>query len=158
MNSFTRSQKAALILFILFGVVGLVDSSLIHLKEIASLTTPDAFASCKINELLDCGAVARSHYSHLFGIPVSQLGMYFYEAVAVLGICLAFGFKLLRWQVIGLSLLMLGALFFSYNLLFVSYFGIGALCIYCLVSNLSTTVVVISWIVFALPFLKRVRV
>lgn len=148
-----RAEISVIILMILFGVVDFIDSFIIHLKEIAGSTNPSAFQSCQINSFLDCGVVAKSQYSHILGIPVSLIGILFAEGIILLGIVILFGFKLVQWQKTALSLVIAVALAFSYRLLFVSYFGLGVLCPYCIISNITTTLITISWFVY-LYFIK----
>lgn len=143
-----------LILVLLFALVGFIDSSLVHLKEIAAHSDPDAFASCSINAQFNCATVASSRYANLLGLPVSQIGMYFYEAAAIIAAVLLLGWKPSRTIVGLLTLAVTGGLLFSFYLLYMSYFGIGSLCIYCLISNVSTLGVVVGWLVFAIPRLR----
>jgi len=149
-----KIQQFGLALLILFALVGLIDSAAIHLKEIASLTDSTAFNSCKLNSTLDCSTVAKSEYSHIFGVPISLLGALFYDAIAVFGSTLVFGFKPQRWQFWTATAIILSSLLYSFWLLFISYFGIGALCPYCLVSDFSVAMVSIGWLLFAIPFLR----
>lgn len=143
------SQKTVLlVLAAVFAAVGLLDSVLVHLKEIAALTDVSAFGSCTINSLLDCGAVARSAYSHVFGVPVSLFGIMYYTAFLALVITMLSGFRPRPWQMWGVSLLATGSLAFSAWLLYISYYGIGALCPYCLVSDASSAIVCVAWLIY----------
>lgn len=142
------AEASALITMGAFGVVDFIDSFLIHLKEIASLKDPSVLTSCKIGSLLDCGAVVNSSYSHLFGIPVSLIGIIFAEAIFLLSIILLFSFSLKKWMKWILSLILVCALSFSCYLIFMSYFGLGVFCPYCLVSNVSTLMITMSWLAY----------
>lgn len=147
-------KQIPVILSALFALTGLIDSTLIHLKEIASLTDKTAFASCSLSGLINCETVAKSPYSHLFGMPVSLLGIFFY--VAVLTACVAFltGWRPPRFIFWGMTLLIMGSFFFSLYLFIMSYFQIHALCPYCLVSDGATLGVLIAWFPFAWPHLN----
>ena len=144
-----------LILLVIFALAGLIDSTLIHLKEIVAKTDPNAFASCSTDGILNCASVAASKYSHLLGIPVSLIGIWFYEASLILGIVLIMGLPLKRIHYILLTLGIAGSLTFSLYLLFMSYFGVGSLCRYCLISNATTLGISITWLVYVLPILKK---
>jgi len=154
--TFRPTRKHVLLALItLFAAVGLVDAILVHLKEIASLTDPNAFNSCKINSVLDCSTVARSQYSHIFGFPVSLFGILFYDAILVLTITLLAGFQIRPWQAWVITVIAGISLAFSYWLLYISYFGIGALCPYCLVSDFCSTVVSLSWFGYHLQLTRQ---
>ena len=152
MNS--RRSTVLISLILLFAAFGLFDSILIHLKEIDALTNPSAFDSCKIGAILDCSAVANSPYSKMFGVPVSLFGILFDQSMLILSITLLAGFKLKRWMWQVTTVIITLAFLFSIRLLIYSYFGIGFLCIYCLVSNISTTGIFIFWNALAYKQLK----
>ncbi len=153
----SRRLGIAIACMALFAAAGFIDSSLIHLKEIDALRNPEAFASCSINAVLDCGRVASSKYAHFAGLPVSLLGICFYLSALVASLMILLGFPLRRWMALGASVALVGSLFFSLRLLYVSWFGIGVLCPYCLVSNLTNLGVVVSWLVAVVPNLLPKR-
>ncbi len=144
----TRSLQ--ILLAVIFGVaaVGMVDSILIHLKEIAAKTDASAFASCSTEGIINCSKVADSKYSQFLGFPVSLFGVMFYQTMALLSAGLLLGFKPAPWVRTAISLLVLGAFAFSLRLLYFSYFAIGYLCPYCLVSNVTTLLVTIFWFIY----------
>lgn len=147
-KNIARKETSALIIMGAFGVVDFIDSFIIHLKEIASTKDPSVLASCKIGSLLDCGAVVNSSYSHLFGVPVSLIGIIFAEAIFLLAVILLLGFTLEKWMKWVLSIILVCALSFSLYLLAMSYFGLGVFCPYCLVSNVSTLMITVGWFVY----------
>lgn len=152
MTTSTRFTKMLLAYIIIFAAVGLWDAFSIHLKEIEGATNPNVFKACNLNSILDCGTVARSKASQFLGVPVSLFGVLFYQASLFLGACLALEFPILsrRWLLWSINLVMATALLFSFRLLYISWFGLGVLCPYCLTSNLSTLIVVVSWFLFVL--------
>lgn len=143
-----RLAKIVLLYISIFALIGWIDSTLIHLKEIAGITDPNAFTSCHLNSVLDCGAVAKSKSSHFLGLPVSLIGIMFYEGAFFGTLAIWLGLSLPKWLRVSLSVLSIGALYFSFRLLYISWFGLGVLCPYCLVSNLSTLFVTVGWFWF----------
>lgn len=139
-----KRNLPVIIVFVL-ALVGLIDSTLIHLKEIASVTDVNAFKACSLSAFLDCGQVAKSHFSHIFGMPVSLFGIYFYSAMLGIGFALLNGWKPTRTILWLLTAAIGVGVLFSIWLFFISYFGIGALCIYCLVSDTATLLMFVAW-------------
>lgn len=140
-----RVIRILLVLLCLSAAVGLADSFIIHIKEIAAKTDPSALASCAINDVFNCVKVAESRYAQFWGIPVSLIGIMYDQAALMIGVGLLGGLRLnftMKWLI---SIVVVVSLYFSYRLLYYSYFGIGVLCPYCLVSNVSTTFVTLFW-------------
>lgn len=140
-----RVIRILLVFMCISAALGLVDSLIIHIKEIAAQTDPNALQSCAINDLFNCVKVAQSRYSKFWGIPVSLIGIMYDQAALMIGVGVLSGLRLnftMKWLI---SLVVAISLFFSYRLLYYSYFGIGAICPYCLVSNISTTFITLFW-------------
>lgn len=150
MQKLSPKRKAAyfVALLILFATLGLADSVTIHLKALAYTTDPTALRSCSLNQVFDCVSVSTSRYSKLFGIPVALIGVMYYEAILVMALTIWLGFRLLPWQKWGVSLVVAFSVFFSYYLMYMSYFGIGTVCLYCLVSLVAATGIAVAWFFF----------
>ncbi len=144
-NVAPRALQVILIILVIAAVAGMVDSILIHLKEIAAKTDANAFAACSTDGIINCAKVAESKYSQFLGFPVSLIGVMFYQTMALVGVGLLLGFKPANWVRWVLSLLVVISFIFSLRLLYFSYFALGYLCPYCLVSNLTTLLVTIFW-------------
>lgn len=84
-------------------------------------------AACNISSYINCDKVATSAYSHVFSIPVSLLGMFFYFFIAFYAIFSKNQetfFQISFWIFAFASLV-------SLFLLFISITEIKALCIFC---------------------------
>lgn len=91
---------------------------------------------CNIQNLSGCNIVAASQYSHIFGIPLAEFGVLFFSIIFILAALELIIFDhLLRRALQTISLI---GLISSLYLTFVQVFLIGAFCIYCLASALST--------------------
>lgn len=88
-----------------------------------------------------CEAVALSEYSQIAGVPISLLGTLFYIAVLILGIAWFDTKKLSLIQ--RLPLLTVPAFLFSIGLMYLMFAVIEALCIYCLLSAITTTFIML---------------
>lgn len=139
-------RKTLLAVILTLALLGLADSW--YLAESAATDTP---LVCGPGMLEGCNAVAQSPYSKLFGIPLGVYGVLFY------GLIFAFSLTALMYKsrMVPLYLFIVsgaGALA-SLAFLYIQFFLIQALCIYCLMSAL------ISFILVALAYLffKRLK-
>ncbi len=116
--------------FIAVGFLGFLDSSYLAAKYY--LGTP---INCSIFE--GCNQVAGSPYAVMFGLPVALYGVLYYLAIFIATIAAldagsAKIFRLVSWAtVLGL----LASAYFTY----IQGFVIGAWCLYCLGSALTST-------------------
>jgi len=122
-----------------FGTIGLLDSGYLYW---ARITGSDL--SCSILE--GCNQVAQSPYSVMFGVPLSLWGVLFYTFI------------------IGATLLLIGEerTVVRRLLLFASIFGflssiyfvyvqaslIGAFCMYCIISAVSSTILFVTMLFY----------
>ena len=104
--------------------------------------------SCDLGAALDgCNIVAKSDYSHLFGLPLAMYGVAFYGATFVLS-----GLLLVMPQRIfyrALYLLGLAGVFASVIFLSIQFLLIKALCVYCIGSA------IISFVAFFVAHVLR---
>jgi uncharacterized membrane protein len=99
---------------------------------------------CTIDGLDKCNTVAKSEYSHLFGVPLGVYGVFFYSAFFILTAISFFVPKRYVYQTLyGLGFVGVGA---SVIFILIQLFLIKAFCIYCIASAV---------IAFALWFLAR---
>lgn len=88
-----------------------------------------------------CEEVALSEYSKVAGIPISLLGTIFYTSVLVLAVAWLDTRKDSLLQ--KLPLLTVPAFLFSVWLMYLMFAVIDAICIYCLLSAISTTLIML---------------
>lgn len=118
-------------LFLIVAFIGLIDSA--YLAGSYYTGTP---LSC--GEISGCNEVAQSEYSKIAGVPLSTLGILYYAfAVAA-----AFIFLIKRRQVYAtlLSLVTMLGFFASLYFIYVQVYLIEAICIYCMISAATSTV------------------
>jgi uncharacterized membrane protein len=128
------------------GVTGLFASWMISAEKLDIIKNPLYVAPCDLNPLFNCGIVMRSIYSTqiLFGYPNSWLGLMMYPCAIMLGLFLIFAENhnknLLRFC----NLLPFLAFCLSCYWIYLQGYVIGAICIWCLLSAISSTLIFIS--------------
>ncbi len=131
----SNTSPFALVLFLLiFAFIGFADS--VYMTAVHYM---GELPVCTVIE--GCDVVAMSPYSTLGPIPVALLGVLFYALMLISSILwldirnsAIFGF---------LPLITIPAFGFSVWLVYIMFFEIEALCIYCLVSAASTTFIML---------------
>lgn len=100
-----------------------------------------------------CEKVLTSQYSSFFGIPISVFGLAFYALVFVLVNLLdIYGKDLVAKALVGLTF---SGFFSSVVLLCLQLFVIRAICFYCIVSLISSTVIFILAIIIKVEINKQ---
>ncbi|MBI4160308.1 MAG: vitamin K epoxide reductase family protein [Candidatus Yanofskybacteria bacterium] len=118
------------IVFILIAVIGFTDATYLTVKYYTGGSIP-----CSI--LNGCDKVTTSRYADITGVPVSLLGAIYYLVIAVSGL-LYLDSKNYRSLGIGARLTAAGFLF-SIWLVSAQVFILDALCLYCLISAATST-------------------
>lgn len=132
--------------FIIFSLVALAASFILILERIAIYQNPLHTSSCDISSVLNCGTVMRSEkYAELFGFPNPLIGLIGFALSLMVGAALFFtnSEKTFRNKPLFMSLAWLGlflAFAFISFLWFNTTFVINALCIYCMIVWVCTTV------------------
>jgi uncharacterized membrane protein len=97
--------------------------------------------ACNINEVISCGSVALAWQASVFGFPNAFLGLVAEPVVITLAVASLGGVRFPRWFMAAAQVVYTLGLVFAYWLFFESMFVIKALCPWCLLVTLSTTVV-----------------
>lgn len=118
----------------------LVASFVLSVDAITLAKNPLAELGCNVNQVLSCGAVGVSWQANLLGFPNAFLGVATEPVVIAIAMAGLSGSRFTPGFMIGIQALVTMALGFAYWLFFQSTFVIGALCPWCLVVTLSTTV------------------
>lgn len=130
------NRRLVLCVLVALALVGLADSWYLSMSAVAG----DPLL-CDLGAGLDgCNQVAQSPYSRIMGIPLADLGIMFYAVLGMLSALLLFVprrplLTTLAW------LSVLGALM-SVAFLYIQFFLIQAVCVYCLLSAAITFVAV----------------
>ena len=123
------------------SILSLIASFVLSVEALELAKNPDAVLACSISVVLNCATVAAHPTAALFGFPNAFLGLIAEPVVITVAIAglsgIKFGRKFMFAAQIGYSL----GFIFAYYLLYTSYFVIGALCPWCLLVTLTTTLV-----------------
>lgn len=123
------------------SILSLIAAFVLSVEAIEIAKNPHATLSCSINIILNCATVARHPSAMLFGFPNSFLGLITEPVVITVAIAGLAGVKFPKlFMAIAQVFYTLGFLFALY-LLYTSMFVIGALCPWCLLVTLTTTLV-----------------
>lgn len=121
--------------------LSLIASFVLSVDAIELAKDPNADLSCNINSVISCGTVGSSWQSQVFGFPNAFLGLMAEPVVITIAVASLGGARFPRWFMLSAQVIYSIGLIFAYWLFYESYFHIGALCPWCLVVTLSTTLV-----------------
>jgi len=123
------------------SVLSLIASFVLAVDAVKLAADPAAELSCDINAVISCGTVAAAWQSQLLGFPNAFLGLIAEPVVITLAVACLGGVRFPRWFMFAAQVVYTIGLGFAYWLFYQSMFHIGALCPWCLLVTLSTTLV-----------------
>lgn len=126
------------------AILSLIASFVLSVEVIHLAQNPNAVLSCSVNEIINCASVMKHPTSDLFGFPNSFIGLMTEPVVLTVAIAGLAGVRFPRPFMAAAQVGYTAGLVFAYYLFFVSVFEIGALCPWCLLVTLSTTLVFAS--------------
>jgi len=123
------------------SVLSLIAAFALSVDAVQLAKDPNATLSCSVNVLINCATVAKHPSAMMFGFPNSFLGLISEPVVITVAIAGLSGIRFpKKFMFVAQVFYTLGFLFALY-LLSISYFVIGALCPWCLLVTLTTTLV-----------------
>lgn len=123
------------------SVLSLIASFVLSVEALILAGDPDTVLACSVNVVLNCATVALHPTAELLGFPNSFFGLMAEPVVMTVAIAGLAGVKFPKaFMAVAQGFYTLGFVFALY-LLSVSYFVIGALCPWCLLVTLTTTLV-----------------
>ncbi len=133
---FERIEKSPtfVVLIPAVGLLGFLDAAYLTMKHFQGISP-----GC--STVFGCGDVLTSQYSQIAGIPTALLGAFYYLAIIVISLVYINkgDNKLLKY----VSYLTIVGFVFSFFLVYIQLFVIGSICIYCMFSALTSTVLFI---------------
>jgi uncharacterized membrane protein len=121
--------------------LSLIASFVLSVDALALAADPTAALSCNINSVISCGTVGASWQAHLFGFPNAYLGLLAEPVVITIAVASLGGVRFPRWFMFSAQVVYTLGVIFAYWLLSQSMLVIGALCPWCLLVTVSTTLV-----------------
>ena len=126
------------------SALSLIASLVLSAEAITLAANPNAIFSCDINQHISCSIVAQSWQASLLGFPNAYLGLIAEPIVITVALASIAGVSFPRWFMNAAQLMYTVGLLFAYWLLYEAYFHIGALCPWCLLVTVTTTMVFAS--------------
>ncbi|MET9340791.1 vitamin K epoxide reductase family protein [Nonomuraea sp. NPDC003804] len=126
---------------LLSACLSLTASFVLSIDAVRLAADPGADLSCNINSVVSCGAVGSSWQAHLLGFPNAFLGLVAEPVVITIAAASLGRVRFPRWFMFAAQVIYTLGLIFAYWLLSQSMYVIGALCPWCLLVTVSTTLV-----------------
>lgn len=123
------------------ALLSLLAAFVLSVEAIELAKNPNAVLSCNVNIVLNCATVNNHPTGHLLGFPNSFLGMMAEPVVVTVAIAGLAGVRFPRWFMATAQVFYTAGFAFALFLLYTSMFVIGALCPWCLLVTLTTTLV-----------------
>ena len=126
------------------SIIGLIAPLVLSIEALELAKDPFADLSCNINAVLSCGTVGSSWQASLLGFPNAYLGLIAEPVVITIAVAALGGVRFPRWFMNSAQVVYSIGLLFAYWLFYQSFFVIGALCPWCLLITITTTLVFMS--------------
>lgn len=139
-----HSDRYIFTTMLLSACVSLYASLVLSIDAVVLAANPEASLACDISATLSCGTVAQAWQASLFGFPNAFLGLIAEPVVITLAVASLGGVRFPRWFMAAAQAVYTLGLVFAYWLFAQSMFVIGALCPWCLLVTVSTTLVFTS--------------
>ena len=126
------------------SLIGLVAALVLSVEAITLAKDPAATLNCDINAIISCGTVGLSWQASLLGFPNAFLGLIAEPVVITIAVASLGGVRFPRWFMLSAQVVYFIGFVFAFWLFYQSYFVIGALCPWCLLVTVTTTLVFVS--------------
>lgn len=126
------------------AALSLIAAFVLSVEAIHLAKDPHAALSCSVNAIINCASVMRHPSAELFGFPNSFIGLIAEPVVITVAVAGLAGMRFPRPFMAAAQICYTLGFVFAYYLFFVSVFEIGALCPWCLLVTVSTTLVFMS--------------
>jgi uncharacterized membrane protein len=137
-------HRATWIEMLVSSLIGLVAALVLSVEAISLAKDPNASLSCDINAVISCGTVGSSWQASLLGFPNAFLGLIAEPVVITIAVASLGGVRFPRWFLNSAQVVYFIGFAFAFWLFYESYFVIGALCPWCLLVTITTTLVFVS--------------
>jgi uncharacterized membrane protein len=123
------------------GLLGLLASFVLSIEALKLAADKNATFGCDLNTVISCSTVAKRWEAQLLGFPNAYLGIAAEAVVITVAVAIIGGVRFPRWYMISAQVIYTIGFLFAWWLFFVSYFVIKALCPWCLLITVTTTLV-----------------
>ena len=126
---------------VISGVLGLLASFVLSIEALTLAADPNASFGCDLYSVISCSVVAQSWQASLFGFPNAFLGIAAEAVVITVAVAVLGGVRFPRWFMLGAQTIYTLGFLFAWWLFYEAYVVIGALCPWCLLITVTTTLV-----------------
>jgi uncharacterized membrane protein len=140
-HTFRQSNTWIFSTMLVSACLSLLASFVLSIDAIELAKDPGAQLACNINAAISCGTVGVTWQAHLFGFPNAFLGMVAEPVVITIAVASLAKVTFPRGFMLAAQIIYTIGVGFAYWLFFQAMFSIGALCPWCLLITLSTTLV-----------------
>ncbi len=144
LHTFRQSNGWIFSTMLVSACLSLLASFVLSVDAIDLAKDPGAQLACNINAVISCGTVGASWQAHLLGFPNAYLGMVAEPVVITIAVASLTGVRFRRGFMLAAQIVYTIGVIFAYWLFFQAMYVIGALCPWCLLVTLSTTLVFTS--------------
>jgi uncharacterized membrane protein len=123
------------------GLIGLFASFVLSVEALALAADSTATLGCDLSSVISCSKVALSDQAALLGFPNAFLGIAAESVVITVAVATAGGVLFPRWFMLAAQAVYTVGLVFAYWLFVEAYTEIGAVCPWCLLITVTTTLV-----------------
>jgi uncharacterized membrane protein len=123
------------------AALSLLASFVLSIDAVKLAADPTVDLSCNINTVISCGTVGASWQAQLLGFPNAFLGLVAEPVVITIAVASLGGVRFPRWFMFAAQIVYTIGVIFAYWLFYQAMFNIGALCPWCLLVTVSTTLV-----------------
>ncbi|MGV1004655.1 MAG: vitamin K epoxide reductase family protein [Candidatus Nanopelagicales bacterium] len=139
-----RYQVPAFIEMLISSLIGLTASLVLSIDAVRLAADPYTELSCNISSTINCAKVGLTWQANLLGFPNAFLGLIAEPVVITVAVAALGGVRFPRWFMLCAQCVYSIGLVFAYWLFYQAYFHIHALCPWCLLITITTTLVFFS--------------
>jgi len=139
-----RRHVGAYLEMLASSLLGLVASLVLSVDAVRLAEDPYADLSCNISSTISCAKVGLTWQANLLGFPNAFLGLIAEPVVITLAVAALGGVRFPRWFMLAAQAVYTIGLAFAYWLFYQAYFVIGAMCPWCMLITVTTTLVFAS--------------
>lgn len=144
MPGFRHSTRWIFATMLFSATLSLIAAFVLSYDAIKLAEDPTAALSCNVNAVISCGTVGLSWQASLFGFPNAFLGLITEPVVITIAVAGLAGVRFPRWFMVTAQAIYLLGLIFAVWLFSQSMWVIGALCPWCLLVTISTSLVFLT--------------
>lgn len=141
LTGWRHSNQWIFITMLLSALLSLWASFELSKDAVLLAANPNTVLNCDLSSVISCGAVGTSWQASILGFPNAFFGLMCEPVVITIAVAALAGVKFPRWFMFAAQAVYLVGVIFAYWLFYQSAFVIGALCPFCLIITVGTTLV-----------------